>query len=318
MNIILRSLKDKWPFHYLWKTLFKLRTDFLFKYNIKAIPNSIFKKVFRRDINWNNPVNLVEKIYWLQIHSDITLWTKCADKFLVREFVEERGCGNILNDLYGKWDNANDIDWDSLPQSFVLKSNNGCGQVILVKSKDKLNIPETIQELNGWLNSKYGYADFQLHYTKIQPCIIAEKLFINKSDENKSLIDYKIWCFNGVPECVLIVYNRTKDGYELTSYDMDWNNISEKSFKKGNPHVNGTGIPKPASFEQMVESAKKLSKGFPEVRVDFYDIDGQAVFGEMTFTTGFGYYSDEYYDHLGSKIDLSIVKKNNYLNTPGL
>lgn len=311
-----KFLKETWPFKYCWKSLYMLKTRMLFLFDIKAIPNAIFKKVFGRDINWEKPKNLIEKIYWLQIYSDISLWTKCADKYLVREYVTEKGCEHTLNTLYGKWDNAYDIDWEKLPESFVLKTNNSCGLVILVKSKKTLDIPATVEKLNSWLDLKYGYGDFQLHYTGIKPCIIAEKLFENKQDSEKSLVDYKIWCFHGKPECILVVYDRTKENYYLSSYDLEWNNISEKSFKLNNPHYSGVEVPKPESFDEMIECAKKLSKGFPEVRVDFYDIDGKAVFGEMTFTTGFGYYSDEYYDHLGSKIDLSKVTKLSRPNQP--
>lgn len=301
---------------YFWKKFDWIKTKYHLSTNIKAIPNKIFKKVFGRDINWDTPTNLIEKIYWLQLYTDTSLWTKCSDKYLVREYVKEKGCGDILNTLYGKWDNANDIDWNSLPDSFVLKTNNSCGKVILVKDKQQLDIPKTIKKLNNWLNIKYGYQDAQFHYTKIRPCIIAEKLFENKDDTEKSLVDYKIWCLNGVPECVLVVYDRTKNNYSLSLYDLDWNNISDKGFNINNHHYSGVDIPSPKSFDKMVEYAKKLSSGIPQVRVDFYDIDGKAVFGEMTFTTGYGYFSKDYYDYLGSKIDLSKVEKLEQLNKP--
>jgi hypothetical protein len=179
----------------------------------------------------------------------------------------------------------------------------------LVKNKKDLNIHETSKKLKSWMNLKYGFRDGQLHYTSIKPCIIAEKLFVNSLDTDKSLIDYKIWCFNGVPECVLVVFNRTETNYSLSSYDLNWNNISENSFKKGNKHFSGENLPKPKSFNQMLECAKKLSEGIPQVRIDFYDIDDKAIFGEMTFSTGFGYYSEEFYNYLGDKIDLKNIKK---------
>src|SRR5690606_35542106 len=284
--------------------------------DVRILPNNIFRKVFGRNIDWENPKNLIEKIYWMQLYTDTSLWTKCADKYRVREYVKEKGCEDILNTLYGKWDNAKDIDWDSLPNSFVLKTNNSCGKVILVKDKNNLDITKTIKELNKWLNLKYGYRDAQFHYTRIKPCIIAEKLFENQEDSSKSLVDYKIWCFNGVPECVLVVYDRTKENYYLSSYDMGWNNISDVTFNQENKHYSGENFPKPQSFDKMIECAKKLSSGIPQVRIDFYDIEGKAVFGEMTFTTGYGYYKEEYYNYLGSKIDLSKLEKLDQPNNP--
>jgi hypothetical protein len=289
---------------------------FFIRFFPRLIPNKIYKTVFKRDISWNNPIDLIEKIQWMQLYSDTGLWTICADKYLVREFVIERGCGHVLNELYGIWYDANDIDWALLPNSFVLKTNHSCGQVILVKDKNMLQKNSTILQLNSWVRAIYGVTDAQIHYSRIRRCIIAEKLFINLKEPEKSLIDYKIWCFHGVPECVLIVYNRTESDYSLTLYDLDWNNISEKAFNKNNSHYRLTEIDKPKSFEVMLDVAKKLSKGFPQVRVDFYDIDDKAIFGEMTFTTGYGYFSEEYYNYLGSKIDLSTVpklKRHNYL-----
>lgn len=309
ISIVKIIIKQVRPLRYLYLNIDWIRTRYLLSTDIKAIPNQIFKKVFGRDINWENPTSLIEKIYWMQIYSDTSLWTRCSDKYLVRSYVIEKECEDVLNTLYGKWNNATDIDWNMLPESFVLKTNNSCGQVILVKDKKDLNIPQTIQKLNDWLNIKYGYRDAQLHYTKIKPCIIAEKLFENKIERGKSLVDYKIWCFNGVPECILVVYNRTNENYFLSSYDLKWKNISDKTFNLDNAHYSGTNISKPESFDQMIECAKKLSTGVPQVRIDFYDIDGKAIFGEMTFTTGFGYYKEEYYDYLGSMLDLKKVKK---------
>lgn len=294
----------------------KIYNRFLLYCEPRVIPNKAMMKVFGRPINWDQPKNLIEKIYWLQLYSNTSAWTKCADKYLVRDYVKGKGCGQILNTLYGKWDDVHQIDWDTLPKSFVLKTNNSCGKVIIVKDKNEISTKEIEKELDAWLNSKYGYHNAQLHYTKIKPCIIAEKLLFNEENPRQSLIDYKIWCFNGVPESVLVVYNRTNKSYLLTAYDMDWKNITETALNKNLESVSGAEVQKPKSFEDMIHYAKILSKGFPQVRIDFYDIRGEVVFGEMTFSTGFGYYTDEYYDYLGSKIDLKNVKKLNRANRP--
>lgn len=302
------------PLNLIWLKLSLWRTKFFLRYNPKVIANKTYKSVFKKDINWNNPTDLVEKTQWLQLYSDTSLWTICADKFLVRAFVKERDCGEVLNELYGMWYKAEDIDWSTLPNSFVLKANHSCGQVILVNDKKLLDIKDTVRELNNWMKTVYGYSSAQLHYTKIQPCIIAEKLLINKKEPSKSLIDFKIWCFNGVPENILVAHDRSGN-LTFSIYDLEWNNISDIVGIIESYQYRGPKIAKPLSFDKMIEVAKKLSKDFPQVRVDFYDVDGQAVFGEMTFTNGFSTDTLEYLEFLGSKIDLSKVEKLTRQNT---
>lgn len=306
---VIRKIKGNTFIYLLWDWVNWKFAKNQIKKDLRIIPNKLFKMVFGRELNWDNPKNLIEKIYWLQVYTDTSLWSRCSDKIEVLNYVKEKDCGDILNTFYDSWSDANDIEWDKLPNSFVLKSNNSCGKVIIVKNKSELNIPKTIKKLNGWLKIKYGYKDGQYHYTKIKPRIFAEKLLINEDNPDTSLIDYKVWCFNGAPECILVVFNRTQYSYQLSSYDLNWNNISKKSFKSTNKHVSGIDFPKPKCLDYMLECARKLSNGITQVRVDFYQIKEKVIFGEMTFTTGYGYYSDEFYEYLGSKIDLNNVKK---------
>lgn len=316
MKILKSLILEFAPLKYIWLKIDWIITKHLINKDVKIIPNNIYKRVFDKNINWDNPTNLIEKIYWMQLYTDTSLWTKCADKYLVREYVKEKVCEDSLNTLYGRWENANEIDWKKLPERFVLKTNNSCGKVILIRDKKTININSLTKTLNSWLKLKYGYRDGQFHYTKIKPCIIAEKLFENKINPNESLVDFKIWCFNGEPESVLIVHNRMKGKYSLSVYDMQWNNISKKALKQNISSYSGVNFPKPDSFDQMIQYAKKLSIGIPQVRVDFYDIDGQAVFGEMTFSTGYGYFTDEYYNYLGNKIDFNKVQRISDVNNP--
>lgn len=310
-------VKKKKLLFWLWKKYDWYITKYQLKKDVKILPNKVYKRVFRKDINWDNPKSLIEKIYWLQLYSDTSLWTLCADKYKVRSFVEERGCGDILNELYGVWTDANDIDWEKLPDQFVLKTNNSCGKMIIVKDKKELNVSEAVKKLNSWLKIKYGYRDGQYHYTKIPPCIIAEKLLKDKKNGNKPLTDYKIFCFDGVPESVLVVHDRRNEVLNITFYDLEWNNISSKTLNDNSIHVNGMEVSRPKSFDKMIECAKKLSRGIPQVRVDFYEVEGKVVFGEMTFTTGgYGSYLNEYYDYLGSKVDLSKINKRKNPNRP--
>lgn len=294
---------------YIYRYLAFIKHKYDVKRNYKKEANRYYYPFFKKKIDWENPKDLIEKINWLQFNSDTSLWTKCADKYLVRDYVTECGFEEALPKLYGKWDNAKDINFDTLPNSFVLKTNNGCETNFIVKDKSKLHIKLTIKKLNQWLSIPYGYSAAQVHYIRIKPCIIAEELLENKDTFSFSLVDYKIWCFNGVPECVLVVFDRKGSDYLLSLYDLEWNNITKGNFDPNYKHCSDKDLPKPKSLERMIEIAKVLSKNVPQVRVDFYDIAGTPYFGEMTFSTGFGYFSMEYYEYLGSKIDLSSIKK---------
>ncbi len=295
-----------------YKEYLYFRNKFLCKINPKFAANIVYKKAFGKPINWENPQNLIEKILWMEQYTDTSLWTKCADKYRVREFVKERGCEETLVKLYGVWDNPDDIDFDALPDQFVLKANNGCGTVMLVKDKRTLNYSKTKKTLKKWLKRPFGYSSAQLHYLDIKRCIIAEELLIDSANNGMALNDYKIWCFNGKVESILVVHDRKgvngKD-YKLSFFDKEWNNISEKALSGKNKHFWGGKIEKPATLEKMIETAQKLSTGIPEVRVDFYTLNDKVYFGELTFSTGYGTYSEEYYKYLGSKVDLSKLEK---------
>lgn len=276
--------------------------------NPKGEANRIYRKYFNKDIDWNNPKDLIEKIYWLQHNTDTSLWTRCADKFRVREYVEECGLGDMLPKLYGKWDKAEDVDFGLLPNQFVLKANNGSGTVLIVKDKSTLNINKTRKMMKEWLRYTYGYNSADMFYYDIPPCIIAEEL--HKIPQNtispSSLIDYKIWCFNGEPESVWVAFDRQKVGaVKMALFDLDWNEMPQHlNSSEHYIYDSSIKVPRPSSLDQMLDACRKLTKPFKEVRADFYDIDGKAYFGELTFSSGYGFYKKEYYSYLGSLIKL--------------
>lgn len=274
-----------------------------------------FHKLFGRRLDLKKPRDLNEKILWLSLFSDTKLWVKCADKYSVRDFVKERGLGQILVKCYGKWDSVQDIEWEQLPQKFVIKTNNGAGTVLIVEDKSKLNIAKVEAMLFEWLTRKISKSTTEFHYREIKPCIIAEELLIPTEFENKistSVIDYKIWCFNGIPDSFLVCSNRTESGCCLSAYDKDWN-CKDEVLVFGHGHEKRTSlVPKPNNIDEMLEVAAKLSAGFPEVRVDLYDINGKIFFGELTFTSFGGtmtYYTQQELLRMGHKIDLTGVKK---------
>ena len=268
-----------------------------------------FRNVFKRDMNLKSPRNVVEKFYWIECNADLSLISRCADKEAVRGFVEERGCGELLNTLYAKWDSPDDISFDILPESFILKSNNGSGDALIVNDKSKMDENQVREYFALQLKKNYGKHNAQLHYCQIKPCIIAEKLLpVGNVPCGDSLVDYKVWCFDGKPTYFFVVYNRTKEQAYISLFDTDWNECPE--FIKPDRHYKfhpEIKIPRPESLSEMLKAASLLSKGFPEVRVDFYEVDGKPVFGEMTFTSAYTYFTDDFYTLLGDMTDLSIL-----------
>lgn len=286
----------------------------LYEKDPRLAAESMYKKIYGNNavLNIDEPKSLIEKITWLELNSDTSLWTLCADKYRMREYVAQCGLEQYLPKLYGHWDNPEDIDFSSLPNEFVLKANNGCGTVKIVHDKSILNERKVKKELKQWLKRPFGYMGAQSHYLSIEPCILAEEL-LQQDEKQKvfspeSMVDYKVWCINGEPESVLVVYGRDSSGYSLDLYDTEWNRMSDKLKFNGHFNFNKEGIPKPDCLKIMTDMAVSLAKPFSEVRVDFYIVKGKPIVGELTFSTGYGYFTEEYYEYLGSKIDLSKIK----------
>ena len=181
------------------------------KHNPKKLSEYYYRLAMGEKMNWRNPVDINAKIQWLKFYGDIQLWAKCADKYSVREYVKERGFENLLVKLYGKWNNVEDINWDLLPEQFIIKVNNGCGGNIICNSKKDCNIAEMSTRLNELLYQEYSDIFVEPHYALIKPYIIAEELLDSNCQqfESDSMIDYKVWCFDGEPLYICVYHDRT-------------------------------------------------------------------------------------------------------------
>ena len=273
----------------------------------KTCINHIYNSLIGKKLSWNNPQTLNEKIQWLKIYGDTSLWVKCADKYLVREYVKECGLSDLLVPLYEVYKSADEIDFSVLPSSFVLKANNGSGDSIIVRDKTQIDEQKIKKQLQEDLNRKFGLYTTEYHYLRIPPRIVAEKLLVDETRPNESLIDYKLWCFNGKPYVFFVVSNRTKESYHMSLYDLEWNPVDGKLVYSSHSKKERVNIPRPKNLDKMIEAAKTLSKGFPQVRVDFYEIKGKIFFGEMTFTSTGGfmrYFTPEYLLELGEQVTL--------------
>jgi len=234
-----------------------------------------------RLLNLDNPKTWSEKLFWLNYHWQPQIKADCTDKFKVREFIESKGYSDSLIPLLGKWNNANEIDFDQLPNRFVLKCNHGCATNIIVEDKFKLDFDAARKQLNFWLSIDYSKRADEIHYGKIKPCIICEEFLplLSRAD----VVDYKIHCFNGKP--LFIAANFERDPITLhphsAVYSPSWERILclKDDFKKRDKDKD-----KPIGLSKMLEMAKKLSEDFPYVRVDLYCIEDRVFFGELTFT----------------------------------
>lgn len=294
--------KSKRPFYGI--------TKWLGRHNPELLVRIRYFVRFHRCLNLRNPRNLNEKILYLSLRTNTEEWTRLADKHKVRQFVEDRGLGDTLVTAYGAWDDAQKVDFDKLPQSFVLKSTNGSGDVIIVNDKSELNIDKTRKTLARMLRSPYGELEGGIHYMRIERRIIAEEMLFNdpvSAEYSKSLIDYKVWCFNGKAHFVWACCNRDKNGADVMTFDADWN--AHPEYCNFTSHFRrGPVIPKPSNLEQLLSTAEKLAEGFPVVRVDLYDVGNKIYFGEMTFTAFGGLiqvYAPEFLQICGDMIDLS-------------
>lgn len=287
--------------------------NIIMEYYPQYFINKRWRKRFDYPINWSTPRDLNEKIQWLLVHSDISLWTKLTDKYLVRDYVKDKGLGGLLIPLIGVWESASKIDFDKLPGRFVLKCNHDSGSTIIVHNKEAINKDVIIDKLNKKLQEDYGY-NGELQYRKISPHLVIAEELLAPSDTtlSTSIIDYKIWCFNGKPEFIYVIYGRTRDYMYTDVYDLEWRVHPELTIYSDH-YRNGKGVvPRPLKLYEMLDAAAVLSAGFPEVRVDLYEVEGKIYFGEMTFTSMCGmmtYLSPDFLKTLGDLIDLNQINK---------
>lgn len=242
--------------------------------------------------NVKNPQDFNEKILWLEYNTDTSVWSRLADKYAVRKFVEERGLGKLLVPVYGLWEKADEIEFETLPEEFVIKPTDGFGQVILVADKRKADFKKLKGEMAGWGISHFARASGEPHYMRIPHRILAEKLLHSTPGENTGGVtpppDYKFFCADGVPKyCEVCTGRNFKDFMaKYTFFSLpDWQRMDGFVLDE---HEEKEEVPLPRLRDEMVSYAGILSKGFRFVRVDFYESEGRVYFGEMTFTPGGG------------------------------
>lgn len=234
--------------------------------------------VFGKRLRLKNPQTYSEKLQWLKLHEGDPIYTRMVDKAEAKKYVTEIIGEEYIIPTYGVWNHFDEIDFDKLPDLFVLKTTHDSGGVIICKDKKTLDKNAAKVKLEKSLKNDYYYTSKEWPYKNVVPRIIAEKYM---EDESGELCDYKLFCFDGKMKALFIATDRFTSGEE-TKFDFFDENFNHLPFTNGHPNATKP-IKKPESFQQMKDLAEKLSQKIPHVRVDFYCTNGKIYFGELTF-----------------------------------
>lgn len=259
--------------------------------SLKRIPESKYPELLQKeyknrtgkDLDWKHLVTYNEKMQWDKIYNRDPRKTEFSDKFRVRKHIARVVGEQYLVPILGQWDSFDEIDFEALPNSFVLKMNNGSNTNIIVKDKAHFDKKEARKKFKRWMKIDYSLlCGFEMQYRAIKPKIIAEKYIETSSGD---LWDYKFLCFNGKVYFIWVDVGRyTK--HKRNVYDKEWNLQPWNQFHYGNAEHS---IDKPQNLDEMINIAEKLAADFSHVRIDLYNADGKIYFSEMTFTNGSGF-----------------------------
>ena len=278
---------------------------------LKFLPAPFYVKIYyeyytKKKLDLDNPIEFNQKISWLKVYYHPPILTQLVDKYAVRAYVKDKIGEHYLNELYAVYTKASDVNFDTLPNQFVIKGVHGFRYNLIVPDKSKLNKRKAYYLMAKWMRQDhYKRGGLEWAYKNVPPRLIAEK-FLSEMDKNV-INDYKFFCFNGEPKFVQIDLDRGTNNFRAF-YDTKWNKMD--LFHEENP-IYQDELKQPSNFNEMVDLARKLADRFPFVRVDFYSIDGQTIFGEMTFYPSDArkdFHPVEYNTILGNYIKLPELK----------
>jgi len=272
--------------------IFRLFTDRKFRFSVmsarglynwmpdKKFLETKFKIQMGKKLNLDNPKTFNEKLQWLKLYDRNPLYTTLVDKYAVRQYIKDTiGEEYLIPLVGGPWKTFDEIDFDALPDQFVLKCTHDSGGLVICRDKSKLDKEKARRKIEKCLKTNYYYGNREWPYKNVPPQIIAEKYMTDTL--TAELRDYKFFCFDGMVKALFIATERANETEE-TKFDFFDENFQHLPFTNGHP--NAAKLPeKPKRFELMKELAAKLSKGIPHVRVDFYEVDEKVYFGELTF-----------------------------------
>ncbi len=301
------------------KALIKGGFKFLFNRNYRTVwmcmlgrydelPDDVYlKKLYRATmempLNLDDPQTFNEKLQWLKLYDRKPEYTDMVDKYAAKQYVADRIGEEYIIPNYGIWERFEDIDFDKLPDQFVLKCTHDCGGLVICRDKSRLDIDAAKKKIERAMKKNYYLWGREWPYKNVKPRIIAEQ-YMSDSEQSDELSDYKFMCFNGEVKCIFTCTERFSDtGLKVTFFDREWNRLPYARTH----HAFATDIPRPSNLAKMMEAAEKLAKDIPFIRVDFYEVSGKVYFGELTFYPGSGFEGFEPHEwdvELGSWIDL--------------
>lgn len=250
----------------------------------KAYLSLMYRAAFGKKINWNNPQTFSEKLQWIKLYDRKEIYTQMVDKYASKKFVSDRvGEEYVIPLVGGPWNDPDEIDYDALPEQFVLKTNHDCGGVLICKDKSTFDRQAAAVFLREHLKRRYYHHCREWPYKDVKPVIFAEK-YLSEVDSSAGVSDYKFFTFNGEPKLMYIAGGRDyaqKDKQVIYAdfFDTDFNHVDLRI-----DHENAPECPaKPQNFDKMVECARKLAQGTKHLRVDFYEVNGKLYSGELTF-----------------------------------
>lgn len=255
-------------------------------------------------LDLNQPKTYNEKLQWLKVNFRIPLMTKMVDKFEAKKVISDKIGTEYVVKNYGIWDSFKDIDFNLLPDKFVLKTTHDQGGVVICRNKSSFNYFAAEAKINKHLRKKHFFLSREWPYKNVKPRIIAEELLFSRNEN--IFKDFKFYCFNGEPKIMYISSGKEHGRMVFDFYDMDFNLLNIK--RPGIPNSNQLFV-RPSRFSEMIELSKKISSGFPHIRIDFYEIDSKLYIGELTFFQGGGlmpFIPEEWDNILGSWINLDI------------
>lgn len=260
--------------------------------------------IFRRKLNLKDPKYFNEKIQWLKLfyypnRDDVI---QGADKYAVRNYLEDHGLGEYLNNLIGVWNSWDEVDWEKLPEKFALKTNHGARYNIICSDKSKLSEKETGNTITKWLSEDFSLYNAEVHYSKIERKIICEEYL------EGDITDYKFFCFHGEPKFFYVARGFGEGQDErMAFFNIDG---TKADFKRTQYNVLEEDIIIPENISEMINISKILSKDFPFVRIDLFNLNGKIMFSEMTFTPGGGLMTiepEDYYRIWGDYLTLPKI-----------
>lgn len=251
------------------------------RYMLRFLPDDLYIQLnyfahFKKFCNLKNPVTFNEKLNWLKLHDRNPMYTRIVDKYEAKKYVADIIGNEYIIPTLGVWDRFDDIDIDTLPDQFVLKCTHDSEGLVIVKDKCKLDKVAAKEKIEAALAQNFYYIGREWPYKDVKPRIIAEQYMEDHVDGE--LRDYKFFCFNGEPKALFIASERATS-VKFDYFDLDFNHLD---IRQKYPNADKP-IRKPVRFEKMVNLARRLSAGFPHIRVDFYEVEGKLYFGELTF-----------------------------------